>query len=42
MIHSIHKCKQYVQNVLTDPVLYCFAAGLMVLLMVELNLVVNL
>lgn len=38
---SIQKCKQYLQSVLTDPVLYCFAAGLMVLLIVELNLVVN-
>jgi len=42
MNHRIDKMKNYLKDCVSDPVLYCFAAGLMMLLIVENNLVINL
>ena len=42
MNHGIDKMKNYLKDCVSDPVLYCFAAGLMMLLIVENNLVINL
>lgn len=42
MNRKIDSVKNYVKNCGTDPLLYCFAAGLMMLLIIENNLIISL
>ena len=42
MNFNFNRVKHYLKNCDTDPLLYCFAAGLMMLLIIENNLIISL